>query len=87
MESKKIIHVHLKDPAEDGRQDFYFGSLRAIYGTLTKEHIGRSYASLTASSIYKNGGVFENRNCVIRISEIARNRRNKDLPENGKAAQ
>ena len=78
MESKKIVHVHLKNPAENGKQDFYFGSLRAIYSVLTKEQVGRTYASLTSSSINKNGGVFENKCCTIRITDIIRNKRSQE---------
>lgn len=77
MESKKIIHVHLKTPRADGQQDFYFGSLRAIYSVLTKDDIGRNYGSLTSSSISKNGGFFENKNCTIRVTEIVRSKKNK----------
>ena len=81
MESKKIIHVHLKNPTEDGQQDFYFGSLRAIYSVLTKEQIGRTYGSLTSSSISKSGGFFENKCCVIRIAELVRSKKNRDSKE------
>ena len=75
MESKKVIHVHLKNPTPDGQQDFYFGSLRAIYSVLSVADIGRNYTSLTAKSIFKNGGFFENKRCTIRISEVIRNKR------------
>lgn len=74
MESNKIVHVHLKNPHPSGIQDYYFGSLKAIYDILTKEDIGRSYASLTANSIYKNGGIFENAKCTIRISDLIRSK-------------
>lgn len=78
MESKKVIHVHLKNPpAEGGQQDYYFGSFRAIYSVLTKEDIGRTYGSLTSSSIQKNGGFFENKCCTIRIAEIIRSKQRK----------
>ena len=75
MESKKVVHVHLKNPTPEGQQDFYFGSLKAIYSVLTRENIGRTYASLTASSISRNGGFFENNRCTIRIEEIVRSKR------------
>lgn len=40
MADRKIIHLHLNG------QDYYFGSMAAIYSTLTKEEIGVSYGSL-----------------------------------------
>jgi hypothetical protein len=78
MEAKKIVHVHLKKPSEahEGQQDFYFGSIRAIFSVLTRDDIGRTYGSLTSSSIMKNGGVFENKKCTINVSEIVRNKKN-----------
>lgn len=40
MADRKIIHLHLNG------QDYYFGSLAAIYTEFTKEEIGVSYGSL-----------------------------------------
>ena len=40
MADRKIIHLHING------QDYYFGSLAAIYSTFTKEETGISYGSL-----------------------------------------
>lgn len=40
MAERKVIHLH-----KDG-EDYYFGSVAAIYGVFTKEEIGISYGSL-----------------------------------------
>lgn len=40
MADRKIIHLH-----KDG-EDYYFGSVSAIYSVFTKEDIGVSYGSL-----------------------------------------
>lgn len=72
MESNKVVHVHLKDVREGDQSDFYFGSIRAIYDTLTEEQIGRSYNSLISSSIKRQGGIFENKKCVIRVAQMQR---------------
>lgn len=40
MADRKIIHLHLNG------QDYYFGSLAAIYSEFTREEIGVSYGSL-----------------------------------------
>lgn len=68
MESKKIVHVHLKEPYE-GKEDYYFGSLRAIYATIPEVVIGLTYKSLTAKKFSR----YENKRCVINVDEIKRN--------------
>ena len=71
MESKKIVHVHLKEPYE-GKEDHYFGSLRAIYAIIPEVVIGLTYKSLTAKKFSR----YENKKCVIIVDEIKRNTRN-----------
>lgn len=68
MESKKIVHVHLSEPFEE-KQDYYFGSLMAIYSTLPVEVVGITYKSLTAKKFSR----YENKRCVINVDEITRN--------------
>lgn len=70
MESKKIVHVHLKEPYE-GKEDYYFGSLRAIYATIPEVVIGLTYKSLTAKKFSR----YENKKCVIIVDEFKRNKR------------
>lgn len=68
MESKKIVHVHLKEPFE-GKEDYYFGSLRAIYATIPEVLIGLTYKSLTAKKFAR----YENKKCVIIVDVLKRN--------------
>lgn len=42
---RKVIHVHLKEPYKL-KQDYYFGSVAAIYEVLPKEVVGISKESL-----------------------------------------
>ena len=56
MADRKIIHLHLNG------QDYYFGSVAAIYSRFTKEELGVSYGSLRNYGIspdrpYTNGKV------------------------------
>ena len=74
MISKYVVHVFLKNPKEGQEQNYYFGSMKAIYSVLSVEDIGRTHDSLRTLSIKSNGGVFENRHCVIRIAEIVRSK-------------
>lgn len=71
MESRKIVHVHLNEPYE-GKSDYYFGSLAAIYASLPEEVVGIKYKSLTAKRFSR----YENKRCVINVDEIKRNPQN-----------
>lgn len=70
MESKRVYHVHLAEPYE-GKQDYYFGSLAAIYSTIPENVLGVKYTSLTA----KKFTGYENKKCVIKVDELIRNER------------
>lgn len=69
MESRKIVHLKLKIP-DASRQDYYFGSLAAIYDKFTTDDVGIGYKSLTNAIRGKN--TYENKKCVIRIGTIER---------------
>lgn len=71
MESRKIVHVHLNEPYE-GKSDYYFGSLAAIYASLPEEVVGIKYKSLTAKKFSR----YENKRCVVNVDEIKRNPQN-----------
>ena len=43
---RKVIHVELIDPPQGYRKHYYFGSVAAIYDTLSKEVVGISKESL-----------------------------------------
>lgn len=68
--SNKIVHLHLNDPV-DGKQDYYFGSLAAIYDLFSSEQLGITYGSLTTRSI-GNGGLYTNKRCSIRVDFLHR---------------
>ena len=56
MADRKVIHLHI-----DG-EDYYFGSVSAIYSTFSKEQIGIGYGALRNFGIstnhpYSNGKV------------------------------
>lgn len=68
MEAKRIYHVRLYEPFE-GKTDYYFGSIKAIYATLTAEIVGVKYNSLTAKKLVR----YEGKKCVINVDEIRRN--------------
>lgn len=44
-QQRKVIHVELKEPYK-GKHHWYFGSIAAIYDTLTVEMVGITQASL-----------------------------------------
>lgn len=72
MESKKIYHVHLHEPY-NGKQDYYFGSMLAIYRHLPADVVGIKYVSLKS----RKWTQYENKKCVIISDEIKRSS-NKD---------
>lgn len=69
MESKKIVHVKLKEP-KDGRKDYYFGSLLAIYDNLSRDDVGIAYKSLT--NALRGKEYYENKKCIIRVGKLER---------------
>lgn len=70
MESKRVYHVHLREPY-NGKQDYYFGSLTAIYVNLPEDVLGVKYTSLKA----KKFTGYENNKCVIKVDQLIRNER------------
>ena len=70
MEAKKIYHVRLREPYE-GKTDYYFGSIKAIYSVLPVDVVGIKYNSLTAKKLVK----YEGKKCVINVDVIRRNSR------------
>ena len=63
----KVIHVQLLQ----GRRNYYFGSIPAIYSVLTAEDIGITQSSLERVGLSK-GGVVLNKRPVIRTGELIR---------------
>lgn len=78
MESKKVIHVHLMNQSFNGRTDFYFGSVAAVYAVLNHYVLGVKYRTLM-QSLRDNGGEFENARCRVTSGEIIRKPRRSEL--------
>ena len=65
-----LIRVHFFEPIE-GKSDFYFGSVKAIFSMFTKEQIGCSMASAYSSAL-KVGHSRSTERCLIEKAEIVR---------------
>ena len=63
----KVIHVQLLQ----GRRNYYFGSIPAIYSVLTAEDIGITQSSLERVGLSR-GGVVLNKKASIRAGELIR---------------
>lgn len=70
MEAKRVYHVHLHEPF-NGKTDFYFGSIIAIYSMLPESVLGVKYNTLKAKKLTS----FENKKCVINVDDLIRNER------------
>lgn len=69
----KVIHVHLIQ----GRKNYYFGSIPAIYSILSAEDIGIRQCSLERVGLSK-GGVVLNKKAIIRAGELIRSKISKE---------
>ena len=65
----KVIHVQLMN----GRKNYYFGSIPAIYSVLTAEEIDIKQSSLERVGLSK-GGVVLNKKACIRAGELIRSK-------------
>lgn len=65
----KVIHVQLVQ----GRRNYYFGSIPAIYSVLSAEDIGIRQCSLERAGLSK-GGVVLNKKAIIRAGELIRSK-------------
>ena len=65
----KVIHVHLIQR----HKSYYFGSIPAIYSTLTADAIGIRQSSLERVGLSK-GGVVLNKKAIISAGELIRSR-------------
>lgn len=68
----KVIHVQLMQ----GRKNYYFGSIPAIYSVLTAEEIGIKQCSLERVGLSK-GGVVLNKKACIKAGELIRSKATK----------
>lgn len=63
----KVIHVHLLN----GRRNYYFGSLSAVFDVLTEEDIGMKRSSLMHAGL-ADGGCVLTRKAMIRQDRLIR---------------
>lgn len=71
---RKVIHVELMEP-HNGKHHWYFGSVAAIYDTLTAEAVGISQASLW--NVLSKTGKHTTRNAVIRLGVLRQKNTNR----------
>lgn len=65
----KVIHVQLIQ----GRKNYYFGSISAIYSVLSVDDIGIRQSSLERIGLSK-GGVVLNKKAIIKAGELIRSK-------------
>jgi hypothetical protein len=70
MSETKIYHLRLKKPV-DGKRDFYFFSLAAIYDHFSEEQIGCTVRKLWEAGI-SGGAKFSNDYCTIKQELVYR---------------
>ena len=66
----QIVQVHFFEPVE-GKTDYYFGSLKAIYAKFTKEQVGVSLESLYTCKISQDNAKVTKKCRIIR-QEVTR---------------
>ena len=66
----QIVQVHFFEPVE-GKADYYFGSLKAIYAKFTKEQVGISLDSLYTCKISQDNAKVTKKCRIIR-QEVTR---------------
>lgn len=69
MQMTKVIHVHLIFE----KKDYYFGSISAIYGTLTDDQIDIKQSTLLHKGL-TDGGVVLTKRAIIRQSHLIRSK-------------
>ncbi|MBW8524272.1 hypothetical protein K0U91_03455 [Chryseobacterium chendengshani] len=73
MKRNRIIyHVKLHEPIE-GKADFFFSSITAIYNTFTAEQIGVARQTLYQQSL-QPGDEYRTKFCVVKKEEVLNNK-------------
>lgn len=75
MATQKIVHLHMKIPT-DGNTDFYFGSIKAIFDSITEDDVGIKYKSLT--NALRGRDFYENKHCTVRVSSLITKQQSKN---------
>lgn len=77
----KVVHVHLMVGKHEGRKDFYFSSITAIYTVLTAEEIGATRNYLLHAGLGGNGTVMTKRAAIKQSTLISGGRMSNVSPE------
>lgn len=77
----KVIHVHLMVGKHEGRKDFYFSSITAIYTVLTAEEVGATRSYLLHAGLGGNGTVMTKRAVIKQSTLISGGRMSNVSPE------
>lgn len=77
----KVIHVHLMVGKHEGRKDFYFSSISAIYTVLTAEEVGATRSYLLHAGLSGNGTVMTKRAVIKQSTLISGGRMSNVSPE------
>lgn len=80
-QQRKVVHVKLIDPPVQYKENYYFGSIAAIYDMLPKEVVGISKQSLWGELA---NGVYKGRKVIIRreVMHTKDTNRGKERKEN-----
>lgn len=77
----KVVHVHLMVGKHDGKKDFYFTSISAVYTVLTAEEVGASKGYLLHAGLGGNGTVMTKRAVIKQSTLISGSRGGSDSEE------
>lgn len=77
----KVVHVHLMVGKHEGRKDFYFSSITAIYTVLTAEEVGATRSYLLHAGLDGNGTVMTKRAVIKQSTLISGGRMSNVSPE------
>lgn len=77
----KVVHVHLMVGKHEGRKDFYFSSISAIYTVLAAEEIGATKNYLLHAGLSGNGTVMTKRAVIKQSTLISGGRMSNVSPE------
>jgi hypothetical protein len=65
MVKQKVVHLRFK---KTDAEDYFFGSIKAIYDCFEEACIGIKYKSLTNALRGRN--LYENKHCIIRVGAL-----------------
>jgi len=72
----KVVHVELNEPYQ-GKKDYYFGSLAAIFDTLPKDVVGCGLKWLWQT--FQGKDEYKTRKATIRRAEMERKQQKRKL--------